>query len=109
MKHHVLNIVGKELKCRLDAQNVTALEKKLGNKNIMEVLMGTQVPSLDTILSTLHASLQKLEHGYTMQKVYELYDEFVDKDGQYMELIPELIKVLEVSGFFKSSPPVEKA
>lgn len=108
MKHHVITMAGKELKCRLNTQNCLALEKKLGGKNVLKVLMEDQIPSLDMVLNTLHASLQALEHGYTIDKVYALYDEYVEDDKTYTDLIPELITVLEVSGFFKRPPQEEE-
>lgn len=108
MKHHVITIAGKELKCRLNTQNIIALEKKLGGKSVLKVLMEEQIPSLDMVLNTLHASLQTLEHGYTLEKVYSLYDEYVEEDKTYTDLIPELISVLEVSGFFKRPPQEEQ-
>jgi hypothetical protein len=66
--------------------------------------MDEQIPSLDMVMNTLHASLQAIEHGYTIEKVYELYDEYVEEGMTYTDLIPELISVLEVSGFFKRPP-----
>lgn len=104
MKHHVIAIGDKELKCRLTTQNIVNLEKKLGGKNVLKVIMDEQIPSLDIVLNTLHASLQTLEHGYTMDKVYQLYDEYVEEGKTYTDLVPELISVLEVSGFFKRPP-----
>lgn len=104
MKHHVITMAGKELKCRLNTQNCIALEKKLGGNNVLKVLMDEQIPSLDMVLNTLHASLQAMEHGYTINKVYELYDEYIEDGNTYTDLIPELITVLEVSGFFKRPP-----
>lgn len=108
MKHHVIEMAGQELKCRLNTQNCIALEKKLGGKNVLKVLMDEQIPSLDMVLNTLHASLQAFEHGYTLQKVYDLYDEYVEDGKTYTDLIPELIDVLEVSGFFKRPPQEEE-
>lgn len=104
MKHHVIAIGDKELKCRLTTQNIVNLEKKLGGKNVLKVIMDEQIPSLDIVLNTLHSSLQTLEHGYTMDKVYQLYDEYVEEGKTYTDLVPELISVLEVSGFFKRPP-----
>lgn len=108
MKYHVITIAGQELKCRLDTQNTINLEKKLGCKSILKVFMDEQIPSLGMVLSTLHASLQALEHGYTMDKVYKLYDAYVDEGKTYTDLVPELINVLEVSGFFKRPPQEEQ-
>lgn len=108
MKHHVINMAGQELKCRLNTQNIVALERKLGGKNILKVLMDEQILSVDIVLNVLHLSLQALEHGYTLDKVYKLYDEYVEEDKTYMDLIPELMSVLEVSGFFKMPPKEEQ-
>lgn len=101
MKHHVITMAGRELKCRLTTQGITEVERKLGNKNILKVILEDQVPSLSVVLAILHQSLQPLEHGYTMEKVYKLYDDYVEEDKTYMDLVPEIIKVLEISGFFK--------
>ena len=39
MKHHVLEINGLELKCRLTTQNTRKLESKLGGESLMLMLM----------------------------------------------------------------------
>ena len=108
MKYHVIEMAGKELKCRLNTQNSIALEKRLGGKSVLKVLMDEQIPNLEMVLCTLHASLQALEHGYTLEKVYELYDGYVEEGKTYADLVPELIDVLEVSGFFKKPPTEEE-
>lgn len=107
MKHHVITMGGQELKCRLNTQNIINLEKKFGGKSVLKILMDEQIPGMDMVLSTLHASLQALEHGYTMQDVYDLYDDYVEEGKTYTDLIPELLSVLEVSGFFKR--PAQRA
>lgn len=107
MRHHIIEMAGQELKCRLTTQNIITLERKIGGRNILKVLMDDQIMSVDIALSTLHASLQEMEHGYTMDKVYKLYDGYVESGKTYMDLIPELLSILEVSGFF-SKPPQEE-
>lgn len=109
MKYHVIAIGDKELKCRLRTQDITALEKKLDGQNILKVIMDEQIPSLTVVLHTLHASLQALEHGYTMEEVYRLYDAYVEEGKTYTDLLPELMTVLEVSGFFKKPPTAKEA
>ncbi len=108
MRHHVIEMAGQELKCRLTTQNIVALERKIGGRNILKVLMDDQIMSVDIVLLTLHASLQAIEHGYTMDKVYSLYDAYVESGKTYMDLLPELISVLEVSGFFTRPPQEEQ-
>lgn len=101
MKHHVITIAGQELKCRLNTQSIVNIEKKFGGKSLLKILLDDQIPGMDVVLSTLHASLQALEHGYTLADVYDLYDEYVEEGNTYTDLIPELLNILEVSGFFK--------
>lgn len=101
MKHYVLNIAGKELKCRLTTQGIMDVERKLGGKNILKVIMEDEVPSLSMVMVILHAALQPLEHGYTLDKVYKLYDDYIEEGNTYMDLVPEVIQILEASGFFK--------
>ena len=57
------------------------------------------MPTLDFAITTLHASLQKLEHGYTLNKVYDLYDEYVEDGHSLVDLIPVLMDVFKAAGF----------
>ena len=108
MKYAILEVGGKELKLKLGTQEIIEIEKKLGGKSLLKILMEEQLLPLETALSILHASLKKFEHGYTIQKVYELYDEYVDEEGSFTDLTAKLLEVLQVSGFF-SKEQVEKA
>jgi hypothetical protein len=50
-------------------------------------------------------ALQQYEHGYNMEAVYDLYDEFIEAGNTMMELIPIVIDVLSVSGYIKMDEP----
>ena len=68
MLYTELAVGGKTLKLRLTTRAVIALEKKLG-KNPLSVFTGVQggeLPTVSEIIAVLHASLQALEHGYTV-------------------------------------------
>lgn len=52
------------------------------------------------MLTVIHASLQALEHGYTEDAVYRLYDEYVEEGHNMYDLIPVIIDVFKVSGIF---------
>jgi hypothetical protein len=102
-----LTVNAKEFKLRVIASAVVALEKQLGGKNPLNVLMAVEngeIPSVTAVLLILHAGLQKFHHNMNWQKVLELYDEFVDSGQTYMDLIPVLIEVFKVSGFFRNPP-----
>ena len=53
------------------------------------------------MLVILHASLQAYEHGITLDRVYDMYDRFVEEGNSLMELFPIIIEIFKTSGFFK--------
>ena len=101
MNYVAFNVGDKELKLKLDAKNTVALERVVGTNPLNELMKVTncQLPTLDFAITTLHASLQKLEHGYTLNKVYDLYDEYVEDGHSLVDLIPVLMDVFKAAGF----------
>ena len=53
------------------------------------------------MIMILHASLQAMEHNISLDDTYAIYDEFVDEGNSLLELIPIIIEIFKVSGFFK--------
>ena len=103
MLYSTLTIKGKELKLRLNANMAVQVEKQIG-KNPINVLLGIQnneMPKLNDLLVILWGSLQTLNSGYTMQKVWDLYDEYVADGNSMTDLIEVIMEVFKVSGFIK--------
>ncbi len=95
-----------EYKLRATASAIVELEKKLGGRNPLQVLMTVEngeIPSVGSLLLILHASMQKYHHGMTWEKVLELYDDYVDAGNSYTDLIPIMVDTFRTSGFFKST------
>lgn len=94
-----------ELKLRLGSRDSIALERKLGTNplNIFMELSEGGLPKLEPMVAILHASAQKYQHGLTEDKFYDLYDEFVDNGGSLTQLIPVVLEVFKVSGFFNEA------
>lgn len=110
MLYTTLEYGSRELKLRLGAANIVALEKQLGGRNPLDVLLAMQrneMVSVTNLLTILHASAQKFQHGVTLQVIMDLYDEYVESGKTYVDLLPGLIEVLKVSGFFKEAPTEE--
>ena len=111
MLYTELKIGDKELKLRLRAKDCVDLEKKLGGSPLDQLInmQSGNLPTVTLVVTTLHASLQAFNKNYTIDKVYELYDEYIENDGSLMELVPILIDIFRVSGFFKTpeTTPVE--
>jgi hypothetical protein len=111
MLYTTLTIGNTEYKLRAPAAAIIELEKKLGGKNPLSVLMTVQqgeIPSVGNLLLILHASLQKFHHNMTFEKVLNLYDDYVDAGYSYTDLIPVMIEAFKVSGFFKQAKPTEE-
>lgn len=101
MNYTSLTIGDKELKLRLDTRNTVALEKVIGC-NPVNRLMNTAdngLPGVEFVTNILHASLQKLEHGYTMAKVYDLWDEYADEGKSVVDILPTLIDLFQTCGY----------
>lgn len=103
MRYTTFKVGEKEYKLRAAATQIVELEKKLGGRNPLSILMaveGGELPSVTQVLLILHASLQKFNHGMTFERVLELYDEYVEEGNSYTDLIPVMVDVFKTSGFF---------
>ena len=98
-----LKVGNKVLKLGMKTRQVVALEKALGRSplNILMEAQEGELPSINDMLIILWAALQQFEHGYNMEAVYDLYDEFIEAGNTMMELLPIIIDVLSVSGYIK--------
>ena len=94
----------KELKLRLTSHQAATVEEKIG-MNLLKIFMpeaGEEftLPPLKVMLLLVHGALQKYENGYSIDDVYDLYDEYVDNGGDQATFMTEvLMPLFEVSGF----------
>lgn len=98
----------KELKLRLDARSCVALEREL-DKSPLSIFTEAEdsLPKLEELILILHSSLQKYNKGYTRDKTYDLYDEYVEEGNTFTDFIPVIMDIFKVSGFFKDEEVVE--
>lgn len=111
MLYTTLTVKDIDYKCRLNARACVDLEKKLGTNPLnlfMEIANTSKLPELNTLITILQASLAQYQHGMTIDKTYELYDNFVDEGHNMMDLIPVIMDVFKVSGFFPEEVEDEK-
>jgi len=110
MKYTEFKVGEKEFKLRLGACEIINLEKKLG-KNPLDILMNVEkgeLPKIGDTLTIIHAAMQKFHHNITIETVYQLYDEYVDEGKSYIDLIPIILEVFKVSGFFRKAQEMGK-
>jgi hypothetical protein len=62
-------------------------------------ITGMSMPFVSDIVTILHGSLGKYQHGITLDTTYELYDNYIDAGGSYMDFFGILQEILQVSGF----------
>ena len=99
---------GKEYKLRLSIRNTVALEKQLGCNPLMVFGEGDKVQTITVMVQILHASLQQLNHGITLDNAYDIFEEWLN-DGHVMtDFLPIIIEIYKVSGIIKEEEKEEK-
>ena len=62
-----------------------------------------QIPSLPFMITVIHASAQKLNHGVTMEKIYDLVDVYLDgEDASVFGLFAIVMEVLQTGKYLPS-------
>lgn len=104
MLYYTFTVKDTDYKLRLSAKACIDVEKKLGENpvntiiNIANNLSNQSIPSLDPILTILHASMTQYNHSVSMNDMYGIYDNYVDEGHNMYELISVIIEVFKVSG-----------
>lgn len=99
-----LIIGGESYKLRLTTKASVALEKALGYNPIsmlMDIDNGV-MPKLNDVLIMLQVMLQTYHHGYSMDKVYDLFDKYVADGKGMFDLIPVFVEVFQQSGYLST-------
>lgn len=105
-----LTIGGEVYKLRLTTRASIALEKALGYNPIsmlMDIDNG-KMPKMNDVLIMLQAMLQTYHHGYSMEKVYELFDKYIDDGKSMFDLIPVFVEVFQQSGYISKNTGAEE-
>lgn len=113
MLYTTFTVKDREYKARLNAKACVDLEKKLGT-NPLNVFVkmsdgdNINLPTLGELITIIHASLQAYEHGISVDKVYGIYDDFIEEGHNQMDLIPIVIDIFKVSGLIPEEVEAEK-
>ena len=85
-------------KLRLNTRNIVALERTLGCNPLSIFGKGDTIPTISVMVAILHASLQSLEHGITMDEAYTIFDKYLADGHAMTDFIPVIIEIFKVSG-----------
>lgn len=109
--YKLLKVKDNEVKLRLRSRDCVDLERRIG-ESPLNILMRTsseeKMPTVGFIVAVLYSSLQAYEHGYTMDKTYDLYDDYIDDGHDLTDALGLITDVFEVSGFFKKQKTEEE-
>ena len=89
---------GNEYKLRLNTRDIVALEKQL-NCNPMAIFgSGNTIPTITTMVYVLHAALQQYQHNITLEKAYDIFDEWLADGHAMTDFIQVIVDIYKVSG-----------
>lgn len=86
---------------RLPTKEIINLEKEIGMNPLMIFgKNGDNIPTITVMVAILFASMKQLNHGITKDKVYEIFDKYIEENSieSFGEVILEIYKV---SGLIK--------
>lgn len=96
-------------KLRLNTRNIVMLEKMLGNNPLS--IFGTKgdtIPTITEMVNILYCSLQQYQHNITLDKAYDIFDEWVSEDHAAVDFIQVILEIYKVSGIIKAGATTEK-
>lgn len=97
----------KAYKLRLNTRNTVALEKALGCNPLSIFGNGDTIPTITVMVQILHASLQALEHGITLEKAYDIFDAYLDDGHSATDFLPVILDIYKVSGIIRDEAKEE--
>lgn len=97
---YTMTVGNESYQMRLTASAIMAIEKRLG-KPLFSALEHIQDNMIETIVTIIWGAMQPLNAGFTVEKATELFDRYIDDGHSIEELMQEINRLFEVSGFFK--------
>lgn len=107
MNYYEFQAGSEEYKLRLSTRNSVALEKKLGCNPLMVFGNGNTVPTIEQMVTILHASLQQNHHGVNMERAYDIFDAYLEDGKTITDFIYVIVEIYRVSGLIANDTDAE--
>lgn len=91
----------KEYRLRLNTRNIVTLEKQLGCNPLAIFGDGDTIPTITTMVTILYSSLQQYQHGITLDKAFDIFDDYLDDGHAMTDFIQVILEIYKVSGLIK--------
>lgn len=98
----VWTVGDEEYRLKLTTADIVRLESRY-KKNLMAVMGEDEsgMPALAVMLDVTHAAMQKYQHGIKSEKLYEIFDKYLEEGGSQLEFYMSVyMEIFAVSGFF---------
>ena len=92
----------KSYKLRLNTRNIVSLEKQLGCNPLAIFGDGDTLPTVSAMVAILYNSMQQYQHGITLDKAYDIFDEYLTDGNSATDFIPVILEIYKVSGIIKA-------
>lgn len=100
---------GKEnYQLRLNTRNVVMLEKLLGKNPLAIFGSGDTLPTITEMVNVLYASLQQQNHNITLDRAFDIFDEYLANGHNSTDFINVILEVYKVSGLIAMGEAHEK-
>lgn len=90
-----------EYKLRLTIRGTVALERVLGCNPLAIFGNGDQIPTITTMVSILHQSLQQYHHGIGINEAYDIFEAWLNDGNSVAEFLTIIIDIYRASGIIK--------
>lgn len=99
MNYITFEVGSTSYKLRLNTRGIVALEKQLGcNPLTIFGVKGDVIPTITTMVTVLHASLQQYNHNITLNDAYDIFDAYLESGKATTDFIPVILDIYKVSG-----------
>lgn len=88
-------------KLRLTTRSIVALEKSLGCNPLAIFGSGDTIPTITVMVHILHAALQPLNHGITLDAAYDIFDAWLADGHAMTDFLPVILDIYKASGLIR--------
>ena len=98
MMYYEFNAGNKEYRLRLNVRNIVSLEKSLGCNPLAIFGDGETIPTVTTMVTILHASLQQYHHSISINDAFDIFDSYIADGNTAVDFVPVILEIYKVSG-----------
>ena len=91
----------KNYRLRMDIMATIALEKQLGCNPLAIFGDGDKLPTITAMIHILHASLQAMQHGITVNDAARIFEKWLADGHAPTDFLPIIIDIYKASGIIK--------